>query len=502
MIPDPIPADWVHHTGEYDRLAFWTVPYQWYLTQLREGRPFALARWSDGEWPCVLGRQGANTDQHPYSVELRRDLTDTLAEIRDRGAPYLIGLQEMVVRNHPLNEQVHDWMVAHKITIPWVSGEVFHRASVRGKLRPLFEALAARSVILVGPTRLGAMTTYFPIRQHIEVPLINCHQDAARIIHAVQTALDTVAAGPADPVVTFSASMSTKYLIHEISKTHPQATLVDVGALFEPYVGVACRTYHHAVVARLRDQQTLGAAPMTAAPPAPAPSTSPISSIRKATPTVAVFTSTLGPDTDALHEPSLVAEGVEYFCLTDVPIPTTSAWRPVQFEATDHPAYASRRAKLLLHETVRQVAPDCDVYVWIDAAYELHVDPRVFIPAVLRADVGLLVHPHRTSIIDEAAAILRRAAPPHPPAELLHRQVDRYLGERYPDQALSSTGLFVRRNDARTARFNAAWWLEFNAYRHTRDQMSFDYVAWKRGLLIHYLEGHYRANPYATWHHG
>ncbi len=502
MIPDPIPPDWVHHTGDYDRLAFWTVPYQWYLTQLCEGHPFALARWSDGEWPCVLGRQGANTDKHPYSVELRRDLLDTLAEIRDHGVSYLIGLQEAVARTHPLNEQVHDWMVAHKITIPWVSGEVFHRASIRDKLKPLFTVLNARDVILVGPMRLRAMSTHFRIRQHIEVPLLNCHADAVRIIHDIRTALDT--AGSANPVVTFSASMSTKYLVHQISKTHPTATLIDVGALFEPYVGVACRKYHHAIITRLRDQQTLGGAPTVTAPSAPTPSRSPISSVRRTTPTVVVFTATLGPDTDALHEPSVIAEGVEYFCLTNTPIPTTSVWRPVQFDATDHPVYAARRAKLCLHETVHQVAPDCDVYIWIDAAYELHVDPRVFIPTALRADIGMLVHPHHTSIIDEAAAIMHRRAPPHPwPSQAdLDRQVDRYLSERYPNTALSSTGLVVRRNDVRTHKFNNAWWLELQAYRHTRDQMSFDYVAWKQGIVIHYLEGHYRANPYATWHHG
>ena len=497
MIPDPIPHDWVQHTSDYNRLTFWTVPYAWYLNQIRERRPFALARWSDGEWPCVLGREGANTDKHPYSVELRRDLTQTLLELRDQGAPYMVGLQEMVERQHPLNQQVHEWMIAHHLTIPWVSGEVFHRASVKDKLWAMITALAARDVILVGPTRLGALSTYFPIRQHIEVPLVNCHKEAERILYEVRTAIDQHGIGP---VVSFSASMSTKYLIHQISKTHPEATLIDVGALWEPYVGVSCRKYHQAVITRLQQQQKIGRAPKKGGIPTLQPSKSPIPSVREYVPKVAVFTCTLGA-TDPLHTPSLIAEGVDYFCVTDTMLPTLSVWRPVQYAFTGDSAHASRRVKIGLHKIVKQVAPDCDVYIWIDAAYELHVDPRVFIPSILRADFGLLVHPHRTSIVDEAAAILKRDKPPHPPKELLDRQVDRYLGEHYPDLALSSTGLFVRRNEMRTQKFNTAWWLEFNAYRHTRDQMSFDYVVWRRGMTIHYLEGHYRANPYATWHH-
>lgn len=497
MIPSPVPHDWVKHTLEYDRLTFWAVPYAWYLNQIREGRPFALARWSDGEWPCVLGREGANTDKHPYSVELRRDLTKTLLEIRDHGAPYIVGLQEFVGRQHPLNEHVHAWMIAHDLSIEWVSGEVFHRASVRDKLGPLFKALAARGVILVGPTRLGALSSYFPIRQHVEVPLLNCHTEASRIIHEVRAAIDQHGIGP---VVSFSASMSTKYLVHEINKTHPEATLIDVGALWEPYVGVSCRKYHDDIVKRLQKQKKIGVTPTVSAPPRPKPSTSPLPSSRQTTPRVVVITCTLGP-TDPLQTPSLIAEGVDYFCVTDRVLPTSSVWRPIQYTFTGDPARAARRVKLCMHEIVKEVAPDCDVYVWVDAAYELHVDPRVFIPGVLRADFALLVHPRRTSIIDEAAAILKRDKPPHPAREVLERQVDRYLGERYPDTALSSTGLFVRRNDVRTIRFNQAWWTEFSAYQHTRDQMSFDYTAWKRGMSIHYLEGHYRANPYATWHH-
>lgn len=499
MIPSPVPHDWVKHTPEYDRLTFWTVPYKWYLDELRARRPFALARWSDGEWPCVLGREGANTDKHPYSVELRRDLTQVLTEIQAEGAPYQVGLQELVGRQHPLSEQVHDWMIAHDLRIDWVSGEVFHRASIKDKLWPLMKVFNERGVILVGPRRLGALTSHFQIVQHIEVPLVNCHQAAARIIHEVRTALDTHGPGQ-HRVVSFSASMSTKYLVHELVKTHPTATLVDVGALWEPYVGVTTRKYHTAIIERLREQKKIGVTPTVRAPAAPAPSTSPLPSVRVTTPKVVVFTSTLGP-TDPLHTPSVIPEGVDYFCVTDQAIPTSSVWRPVQYDAIGDPVRASRRVKLRLHEIVRQVAPDCDVYLWIDAAYELHVDPRVFLPSVLRADFGVLVHPHRSSIIDEAAAIMKRDKPPHPSQAVLDRQVDRYLSERYPDRILSSTGLFVRRNDARTARFNDAWWLEFNAHRHTRDQMSFDYVAWKQGMTIHYLEGHYRANPYATWHH-
>ncbi len=499
MIPTPPPANWVKHTTDYDRLDYWTVPLQWYLDQLNEGHPFALARWDDGTWPVVLGEEGRNCDQHPYSMELRRDLTQTLAEIQTQGAPYLLGLQEsFVIRVHPINERVYNWMVSADLRVEWVSGDVFHRASIKDELGPLIQVFKDRGVILVGPERLDALKSYFPIRRHVRVPLLNCHASVKGLLRKAQEAIESQGT---TPIVSVSASMTSEYFIHELNKTHPEATIIDVGSLWEPYVGVSCRKYHDAVIKRLRRQKVIGVSPTSKGPPAPKSSRSPIPSVRATLPTVVVFTACIGSSTDALHTPTVIPEGISYFCITDKALPTTSVWQPVQIPTAVDPALEARRAKVRLHETVRRVAPTCDAYLWIDAAYELHVDPRALLPALLRADLGVLIHPNRTSIVDEAVAIRRRRDLAFSElSALLDRQVDRYLGEQYPNRVLSSTGLIMRRHDLRTARFNEVWWSEIQAHRHTRDQMSFDYAVWKRGLAITYLEGSYILNPYATWH--
>lgn len=216
----------------------------------------------------------------------------------------------------------------------------------------------------------------------------------------------------------------------------------------------------------------------------------------------AVFTARIGPQSDPLHEPTVYGEGVEYYCATETRIATSSIWQPLRisaYEAQD-PIRASRRVKLRLHTIVQEVASCCDAYLWIDAAYELHVDPHIFLSSVLRGDLGVLPHPLRTSIVDEAVAIAQRHLPPHTPLPLLREQAARYIREGYPDRKLSTAGLLVRRRDHRTVQFNEAWWQEFTKQGHTRDQMSFDYLAWKHDLSITYLRGQYRDNPYATWH--
>lgn len=216
-----------------------------------------------------------------------------------------------------------------------------------------------------------------------------------------------------------------------------------------------------------------------------------------------VCTATIGPTADPLHDPTIIVPGVRYLCATDLPRRHRSRiWQPVHVPlVAGDPVLTARQFKIRLHETIRRLVPECTYYVWIDAAYELQVDPTVLVPRLATHDLAVLVHPHRSSIVDEAAAIAGRRKPPVFPMDVLQPQVDRYLADQYPDRSLSTTGLLVRRNDDRTAAFNDRWWQELTTYGHTRDQMSFDYAAWKTGLSITYLEGQYRANPYAFWHH-
>lgn len=232
---------WKFSMSPQCRVGYRTVPIEWYIEQIRERKPFALARWSDGEWPCVLGRQGANTDKHPYSPELRRDLTQCLLE-RPR---YVMGLQELVPRT--IGQEVHDWLEERELWPDWVQGGVFHTASIENRLGPFIAALAERGVILVGPKRLGALAV-FPIRAHIETPLFNCHSECERVVEEAAAAIARLGT---EPVVSISASMSANVIVHRLNALHPEATLIDIGSLWEPYVGVANRRYHKKIVERL-----------------------------------------------------------------------------------------------------------------------------------------------------------------------------------------------------------------------------------------------------------
>lgn len=207
---------------------------------------------------------------------------------------------------------------------------------------------------------------------------------------------------------------------------------------------------------------------------------------------VDVFTARFGPDSDPLRDPAFAAPDTRYYCASDQHV-DSEIWRRIALPADPDPVTAARRFKVLLHER----AGHAGAHLWMDARYRLEVDPAIFSADLLRADLLALRHPFCADLAEEARELERRGLVDK---ALLRKQLAAYNASGFPmDTPHSSTGLLLRRNDKRTAKFNQLWWSQMEHYGHTRDQMSFDWCAWKLGMAVKYLEGEYKANPYATW---
>ena len=206
----------------------------------------------------------------------------------------------------------------------------------------------------------------------------------------------------------------------------------------------------------------------------------------------AVFTARVGAACDPLRDPAYVAPGVRYYCASDQPV-ESAAWKRIEVPAAKDPAMAARGIKI---SPPRQLSR-ADYHLWIDARYRLEVTPELFAPLLMQADILVFAHPFCPTLKHESDEINRRNLAPGP---ALKRQLAEYRAAGFPMASPhSSTGFLVRRNDARTAEFNRIWAEQLRRHGHSRDQMSFDFAAWRAGLRVHHLEGHYRDNPYATW---
>jgi hypothetical protein len=79
----------------------------------------------------------------------------------------------------------------------------------------------------------------------------------------------------------------------------------------------------------------------------------------------------------------------------------------------------------------------------------------------------------------------------------MHKQVSRYAEENYPqNNGLATNPILLRKhNDPKIIKTMEDWWTEIK-YGSKRDQLSFNYVAWKNNFKFNYLKGDSRKNEY------
>lgn len=205
-------------------------PFDNICTMLREGRPFAFSRFGDGEFNAIFGEEGANSDGHRYFPDLGR----RLREIVERKPQYLMGLQTHAVMVHGARP-----IRALSPGVQWVLADSLHNASMEGQLGRFFGALDGREILLVGAPhhqRLAEGRSW----QFAEVALGDCWPQ----YDSLRATLEPKAVTN-ERVFLFCASMTANVLIDDLYRQNPRNTYIDAGSVFDPYVGVNSRLYHH-----------------------------------------------------------------------------------------------------------------------------------------------------------------------------------------------------------------------------------------------------------------
>lgn len=182
--------------------------------------------------------------------------------------------------------------------------------------------------------------------------------------------------------------------------------------------------------------------------------------------------------------------GVRAVCFTDDPALRGRGWeivgRPTELRA--------RRAARLLKMTPHELFPEATASVWVDGSIAI-----TDWPALMRdtesAEIACFPHPDRSSCYDEGATVVR--------LKIAHRAkvqaaLELYRRDGFAPTALSTTGLLFRRHSPRMTAFNELWRDHLDRFG-TNDQVHVDYVAWKNGVPVTHLPGHYRANAYARY---
>lgn len=172
----------------------------------------------------------------------------------------------------------------------------------------------------------------------------------------------------------------------------------------------------------------------------------------------------------------------------------------------------AKRFKILPHRFLSEY----EISIYIDGNYIIRRDVGELVEKYLN-NINAVFHNHnsqpaydkRNCIYDEANTILMfgkknmKITPergmknykdnPH----LITNQMQKYIDNGYPkDNGLITGGVILRRhNEKDCIQSMEDWWKEIR-YGSKRDQLSFNYVAWKNKFKFNYIDSNCRDNAY------
>ena len=208
------------------------------LNKLKSGEPFKFSRWGDGEWGCICGWTGKNRDGNEYHQGLRAELIKIF-----RSSPqYYFGIQHGVFYNEQLREYVINELFCND-TLTLVDGDILHKASEFGYLKEFTDALKDRTVHIIG-------AEYFKDSpyHHIVIPDTNSFTHNQEIFREIE-AID-VTGYNTNPVYLVAAAMNSNVIIDQLPDN---VTAIDIGSVFDPYLGRPRASYQHKMNVTLKD---------------------------------------------------------------------------------------------------------------------------------------------------------------------------------------------------------------------------------------------------------
>lgn len=169
------------------------------------------------------------------------------------------------------------------------------------------------------------------------------------------------------------------------------------------------------------------------------------------------------------------------------------------FDKFKRDVYNARIFKILPH----LMFPDADVTVWIDG--NIYIKPEIDVEAMVNEflgdnDIVLFKHPGRDCIFQEADAcnrlytgeVAKEVARDIESQMLYYKDFPKHFG-------LWETGVLIRRNNKKMARFNEKWWSHISMFSN-RDQLSFPVVVKESpNIKLGIIPGSIYTHPYLRY---
>ena len=205
---------------------------------------------------------------------------------------------------------------------------------------------------------------------------------------------------------------------------------------------------------------------------------------------------------DDLVEPYYIPDGWDFICFTDADL-KSDVWKIVKVKTfyNDNTRNA-KQFKVLPHRHLS----DYDYSIFIDGNMTIRNNPDELIDNYLSTS-NIAFFDHNKNLLDPRDCIYKEAEvifefgkrngnyKDNP--ELIRKQIQKYHNDGYPTNNGLITGMVImrRHNEKDCIEVMEDWWTEIK-YNSRRDQLSFNYVAWKSKANFNYLPGDSRDNKW------
>ena len=214
-----------------------------YVNLLKKNKPFALARYGDGEWLTILGYHHLhNSNGCTFSPELSNALRCVLHREND----YFHAILKVAKRERQVPDEngkpkdyglsaISKFLEDNTILMNWYDGDVMLEEMLKGRLFPLIEQLREKRVMYVGNERLRGLNMrgagFFPYVAYVEPPPLNAYTHKDEILTRVFKAIGKAKVD----IIGWSSGLASKVFIDETYMRFPEITQIDFGSLYDGY---------------------------------------------------------------------------------------------------------------------------------------------------------------------------------------------------------------------------------------------------------------------------
>jgi hypothetical protein len=210
---------------------------------------------------------------------------------------------------------------------------------------------------------------------------------------------------------------------------------------------------------------------------------------------IAIYSAIYGNKNKILEVPEI--DGVSNIMYTDYDIISKyyKGWeiRKSKGEEFNSSVLNAKQFKLLPHKFLAEY----DTTIWVDGSIKTK-NIVEFIELYNKNEMVVFDHNHTTfdkrdCIYDEAKVVMSQGLDKK---STINKQIGEYKSEGFPkNNGLICGGVLLRKNTDLINKIMDEWWSEI-IKGSFRDQLSFNYVAWKNDFKPHYIKDDIRSNKY------